>query len=154
MEISVILAEFKAEANELYKKIRAYEEEEEKIRERIAFIQKERRPMSDRYDALKMNIESLELLASLDTSVAIPDQEQKSVPVTEKKQKVAKVSFSRMPKKIGKYDPKGKKLGEFPSINKAASAFGWSNSSMRKYIDCTSKEKQIRLRGFYLEFVA
>lgn len=154
MEISVILAEFKAEANELYKKIRAYEEEEEKIRERIAFIKKECRPMSDRYDALKMNIESLELLASLDAPSVKKEDTPTPEPDSEEKQKVARVSFSRMPKKIGKYDPKGKKLGEFPSINKAASAFGWSNSSMRKYIDCTSKEKQIRLRGFYLEFVA
>ena len=150
MDINVILGEFKAEAKSLQEKLLAYEKEETKIRERLAVIQNERRPISDRYDALKMNIESLELLASLES----PRPEPVPTPATEEKPVAVKLGHSRMPKKIGKYDPKGKKLAEFPSINKAASAFGWSNSSMRKYIDCTSKEKQIRLRGFYLEFVA
>lgn len=153
MEVSVILAEFKAEAKALHERILAYEKEESKIRERLGQIEAERRPMSDRYDALKMNIESLELLASLDTP-AVRQKEHVPESVPEAKQKPVRVAHSRLPMKIGKYDPKGKKLAEFPSINKAASAFGWSNSSMRKYIDCTSKEKQIRLRGFYLAFVA
>lgn len=148
MEISVVIDEFKSEAKSLCEKICVYDKEKSKIRERLAQIESELQPMVDRYEALKMNIESLELLASMDTP------SRSNEPVAEKKPKVAKFHHSRMPKKIGKFDPRGKKIGEFPSINKAASAFGWSNTSMRKYIDTTSKEKQIRLRGFYLSFVA
>ena len=61
---------------------------------------------------------------------------------------------SRKPRKIGKFDPNGKKIGEWASINKASKDFGWSNAAMTKYIASTSKEKQIQLRGYYLGYLA
>lgn len=57
------------------------------------------------------------------------------------------------PKKIGKFDAKGVKIGEFRSINQAAHTLGWTTTATKKYLASADREKQIRLRGYYLEFI-
>lgn len=150
MEISAMIAQLKDEAVSIGQTLRVKETEANTLRDRIHQLDAEIQSMTDRYDALRMAIDSLELVTPQtgETHVAIP------APSAPTEKKAVARTHSRLPKKIGKFNPKGQKIGEFASINKAAKEFGWTNASMAKYIEKTGKEKQIRLRGYYLEFIA
>lgn len=149
MEIMSVLNTFKAESETLSAKILSYEEEAARLKSRLAEIEQSMRPMADRREALRMSIESLELLASLDAPAAQAKTQPLDPVVTPK----PSPAFSRKPKRVGKFDKNGNKIAEYKSINQCAMVFGWNHTAMQKYIQCTSKEKQIRLRGYYLSLI-
>lgn len=149
MEIMSVLTTFKAESDDLTATILSYEEEAARLKSRLAEIEQSMRPIADRREALRMSIESLELLASLDAPTVQAKAELPAPVVTQKPRPV----YSRMPKRVGKFDKNGNKIAEYKSINQCAMVFGWNHTAMQKYIQCTSKEKQIRLRGYYLSLI-
>ena len=158
MEISVMITELKNESVSIARTLRVRQDEANTLRDRLHTLDAEIQSMTDRYDALKMAIDSLELVHPVPAFVAkteTPDPAPATVtvPVVSEK-KVGNGHHSRVGIRIGKYDPKGKKIGEYCSINRAAKLYGWSNAAMKKYIKETTKEKQIKLRGYYLEFIA
>ena len=125
MEISVMIANLKAEATSLDERIRA---------------------LTDRKEAVKMAIESLELLQSTDDPIAVVEEEK----ATEKP--VRKTRNPGKPKRVVQKDEKGTVLREYRSVNQAAKSFGWTYAAMTKYLNTTSREKQIKLRGYYLAY--
>jgi hypothetical protein len=154
MEISAMINELKNESVSVVRSLRAKENEANAIRDRLHVLETEIQTMSDRYDALKMSVDSLELLQSTGTPRPVaetPAPVATPIPLPVIKEQ-KKTRGPRAAKRVVKKDAKDKVIGEYSSINKAAKAFGWTHPSMQKYIECTSKEKQIRLRGFSLEY--
>ena len=163
MEISLMVSQLKAEENSVAKILKEKNEEANAIRFRLGVLDAEIRKLNDKHDAIKMAIESLELVKDDSNPVITEKPENRPVPeFIRLKQEAEKAktevktgkSHNRRPKRVGKYDPNGKKIGEWSSINMAAKDFGWCNGSMKKYIENTGKDKQIRLRGYYLEYIA
>jgi len=154
MEISAMVNELKNELVSVTRDLKTKEETADKYRKLLAQVESEITPLRDQFDALKMALDALELVSPSAQSVrqGVADIVLDAVGCS--KPEIRNIHHSRMPKKIGKFNPKGKKIGEYASINKCAKEFGWSNSSMAKYIESTGRDKQIRLRGYYLEFIA
>lgn len=138
MEISAMINELKAEQVSLEKMIRT---------------------LNDRHEAIKMSIESLELLASTrhvvvdivpgdiaTTSVASAPCDD--VPVASREKRPGH------PKRLVQKDPRGVVIREYRSVNAAAKAFGWTYNAMVKYLETTSKDRQIAIRGSYLTYAA
>ena len=157
MEISVMISELKTEAITLGKTLRTKETEANNLRDRLHHLEEEIQTATDRYDAVRMAIDALELIVptsnamkpdipSHTASAIVPESD--AVADAEPKKK----GRPRIAKRVIKRDAKGVVIGEFSSINMAAKSFGWSHPSMQKYIECTSREKQVRLRGFSLEY--
>lgn len=158
MEISVMVEQLKSEKTSLGQTLSERNTEMNQLRFRIGVLEKEIQALKDKHDAISMAIESLELVNDSKNPVEISERpvpefirlkNSKDTPVAEKKPK----QHSRKARRIGKFDAKGVKIGEYSSITKAAKDFGWNNVSITKYIENNSKEKQIRLRGYYLEFL-
>lgn len=154
MEISLMVAQLKSDAKSLSDTI-AKELEEKKVeantlRLQLGVVEEEIRKLSDYHEAVRMTSDSLALVGD-DAVQKLP--EKKDVPVA-RADDPHNIHHSRKPKKIGKFDPKGVKIGEYPSINQAAKDLGWGHVSMAKYLATVDREKQIRLRGFYLEYIA
>ena len=127
MEISAMITELKKEAADLDERIRT---------------------LIDRKDAVKMAIESLELLQSTDApSDTALEAKQVDRPVRS-------VGRPGKPKRVVQKDDKGIVLHEYRSVSQAAKAFGWTYAAMNKYLASTSKEKQLKLRGYYLAYAA
>ena len=146
MEISLMVSQLKAESDSILSVLNEKKERADTFRAQLEVLDLEIRGLQDRYDAVHMAYEALETVTDVPA--------EKSAPVAEPEPVPEPVKYSRRPKKIGQFDAKGKKIAEFVSINQAAKAFGWNNTSMSKYIQNVGKDKQIRLRGFYLEFIA
>ena len=152
MELSVMVAQLKEESESITKVLTDKTRMANSLRKQLAQIETEIKSLTDRHDAIRMAVDSLELISdgkSGEKEAVVPEQTKVQI-----NEPVKARMHSRKPKKIGKFTPNGTKIGEFSSINKAAKAFGWNNTSMSKYIENTSKEKQIRIRGFYLQFLA
>jgi len=153
MNVKQMVTDMRNESAKIYRMMDYKKDQLSQLTIRLTGLQREVQELTDQYDGLKMAIDALEL-AYAEKSPA-PADEPAPEPVAEAQTPPAeKRKFSRTPKKIGKFDPKGKKLGEYSSINQAAKAMGWTNNAVRKYIESTGKDKQIRLRGYYLEFLA
>lgn len=150
MEISSMVEEIKKELLTASRMLEHKKDDQAQIHKRLASLEKEILWLTDRVEGLKMAADALELV---ETSKEGDKQPEK--PVAEAARPVVhNIHHSRLPKRIGKFDPKGKKIAEYASINKAAKEFGWNNASLAKYIENVSKDKQIRLRGYYLQFIA
>ena len=149
MAISSMITELRNESVSIANLLRPKQEEATKIRERLTVLDAEIHSLSDQFDAIRMAIDALELVCVNASREPAPE------PVAEPElPRTVDRHHSRVPKKIGKYDPKGRKIGEFPSVNQAAQQHGWSNHAMKKYIEETPRDKQIRIRGYYLDYVA
>jgi uroporphyrinogen decarboxylase len=86
--------------------------------------------------------------------ISTPEQaEALAIPEVGAERTIVNIKGIRKAKKVGKFDPMGVKIGEYSSVNQCAKDFGWNNGSMKKYIETNSKDKQIRLRGYYLEYL-
>lgn len=154
MEISLMVADLKTQIIAAARELKEKESLANSYREKIKKLEAEIDPLKDRFDAMKMAVESLELIspkATVQETIASPEP-QYVVQLTADHPIVK--SNNRKPMRIEKFDPKGKKISEYRSINELAKDMGWSNTSLKKYIESTSKEKQIRLRGYYLAFAA
>lgn len=149
MEITAMVSDLKNEMITVARELKSKEESADKYRRILKQLESEISPLRDRYDAIKMAVDALELVPTADRP-AFTEEPGDGISKTKK---IANLHHSRTPKRIGKFDPNGKKLCEFSSINKAAESFGWCNTSLKKYIENTSREKQIRLRGYYLDFI-
>ena len=163
MELSLMVAQLKAEESSIAKTLKERNEEANAVRFRLGVLEAEINKLNDKHAAIKMAVESLELVKDDSNPVITEEPAERPVPefirLKQEAEKAkdtvpAEKSHSRKPRKIGKYDPNGKKIGEYPSITQAAKAFGWGNVPMAKYVENESKEKQIKLRGFYLKFIA
>ena len=143
MEISAMLAQFRSDANglagEVAKQLDEKQLEAKRLRLQLGAIEEEIRKLTEYSGAIRKITESCGLLGD----------DAPETPVSKHP-----VGHSRRPRRIGKYDPDGKKIGEYPSINQAAKALGWGHVAMAKYLNTVEKDKQIRLRGFYLEYIA
>ena len=152
MEISLMVSQLKSEEEEISKTLSDKTHAANSLRLQLGAIEMEIKKLKDRYDAIHMAVDSLELVnddVPVKKEMKIAEQTKVFTPT-----KVSVNAHSRKAKRIGKFTPNGTQIGEYASINKAAKAFGWNNASMSKYIENTSKEKQIRIRGFYLKFLA
>ena len=163
MELSSMVAQLKEEEFSIAKTLKERNEEANAVRFRLGVLEAEINKLNDKHAAIKMAVESLELVKDDSNPVITEEPAERPVPefirLKQEAEKAkdtvpAEKSHSRKPRKIGKYDPNGKKIGEYPSITQAAKAFGWGNVPMAKYVENESKEKQIKLRGFYLKFIA
>ena len=153
MNVSSFISQIKPELDSIQKQIEANNTEMNRLRLSLGALEMETQRLTDTHDALRMALDALELVPADNSAATKPAPSTVFVEKPAANAESAK-SHSRKPKKIGKYDPKGVKIGEYSSLNKCAKDFGWSNSSMSKYIENTGKDKQIRLRGYYLEFIA
>lgn len=145
MEISLMIANMKTEAESMKKELEEKERAEKSLQLQLGVLSTEIKDLTEKYEAVSKALKSLAVVYKESAPVggihAIkPAQKRKG--------------HSTSPRRIGKFDPNGVKIGEYPSITQAAKAFGWNNIPMTKYISDTPKDKQIRLRGFYLEFIA
>lgn len=163
MELSLMVAQLKEEEASIAKTLKERNEEVNAVRFRLGVLEAEINKLNDKHAAIKMAVESLELVKDDSNPVITEEPAERPVPdfirLKQEAEKAkdtvpAEKSHSRKPRKIGKYAPNGKKIGEYPSITQAAKAFGWGNVPMAKYVENESKEKQIKLRGFYLKFIA
>ncbi len=145
MEISMMVAQLKTEAKTIEDKLDSKRKEETALRLSLAGVEQEIKDLNTKRDAVNAAINNLR-------SVCPKTQEIGGAyairPAAKHK------SHSTKPRMIGKFDADGNKIGEFRSISEAAKTFGWGNTPMRKYIESENREKQIRLRGFYLAFIA
>ena len=151
MELSRMVVELKSEAEAIAKDIESKKSTEKSLRLQLGALEIDIKNQNDRYEAIRMAIDSLELIND-------GKSQMKDMKIAEKTSVCSvncktHTAHSRKPKKIGKFDSNGSKLCEYASINQAAKVFGWNNTSMTKYIESTSKEKQIRIRGYYLQFI-
>lgn len=156
MDISLMVSQLKNEIAPLEKSIADKKQEIKTLRLRIGALEMEMQKETDTYDAMKMALDALELIPGNHVPVIKQDPvpEAKSEPVWQAKPLSVEVKTNiRKAKKVGKFDPQGVKIGEYSSVNQCAKDFGWNNGSMKKYIETNSKDKQIRLRGYYLEYL-
>ena len=122
-------------------------------------IEIQMKTLTDRHDACKMAIESLELLELTRPVKDVPQIVPVDVPVTvdtntTADKPVAKVKRPGHPKRVLQKDAKGIVLHEYRSVSAAAKAFGWTYAAMLKYIETTSRDRQIAIRGSYLVLAA
>ena len=152
MEISVMITELKNESVSIARILRVKQNESTELHEKIRKLDAEIQTMTDRYDALKMAIDSLELAKTAESKpapvVTVPEPAEN--PASDPGPAPRKVRGAT--KRVVRKDSKDRVLGEFRSVAQAAKSFGWTDTSMRKYIENTSKDKQIRLRGYYLAY--
>ena len=148
MGISMMVSQLKQEVAPIDQSLTDKKVELNRLKLTIGALEMEIKRLNDKSTALHMAIDALDLVSD-----EPPAEKKVSTPPAEKSS-THHTSYSRKPKRIGKFDPKGQKIGEYASLNQCASAFGWTNCSMKKYIENTGKEKQIRLRGYYLEYLA
>lgn len=159
MEISTMVSQLKTEEESISRTLETKNAEANALRFQLGILEAEIRKLKDRYDAMKNASEYLELVKDDGDPVVV---DERPIPEFIKRRQmedkpavnVVAKTHSRKAKRIGKFDPNGKKIAEYSSINKAAKEFGWNNVAMSEYIKNTAKEKQIRLRGYYLEFLA
>ena len=149
MEISAMVTDLKNKGIAISRDLRVKEDEANKLRDRLKILDAEIQELADSFDAMKMAIDALELMRPSSPPAFMAENPDPEPP----KKEIANIHHSRKPRKIGKYDPKGKKIGEFASINKAARTFGWSTSSMTNYIENTPRDNQVKIRGYYLDFI-
>jgi hypothetical protein len=150
MDISLMVSQLKNEIAPLEKSIADKKQEIKTLRLRIGALEMEMQKETDTYEAMKMALDALEMIPGdrIQTEV-------KPEPVLVAKPLHVEIyTNTRKAKKVGKFDPQGVKIGEYSSVNQCAKDFGWGNGSMKKYIETNSKDKQIRLRGYYLEYLA
>jgi len=145
MGISMMMAQMKTEAEAMKKELDEKAAREKSLQLQLGAISAEIKTLTEKYNAVRDAIARLGKVCEDE----IPVGGAHAIKVENKAK-----GHSTKPRRIGKFDPNGVKIGEYPSITQAAKAFGWSNLPMTKYIENESKEKQIRLRGFYLEFIA
>lgn len=154
MEISLMVAQLKSDAKSLAdtisKELEAKKIEANTLRLQLGVIEEEIRKLSDYHEAVHMTHDSLALVGD-DVAPRMPVK--KDIPVS-RVDDPHNIHHSRKAKKIGKFDPNGVKICEYPSINQAAKVLGWGRASTAKYLTTVDKDKQIRLRGFYLEYIA
>ena len=149
MDISLMISQLKNEISPLEKSIEDKKQEIKSLRLRIGALEMQMQKDTDAYEAMKMALDALEMI-----TVDRMPQEVKPEPVLVAKPLRVEVHTNiRKAKKVGKFDPHGVKIGEYSSVNQCAKDFGWNNGSMKKYIETNSKDKQIRLRGYYLEYL-
>ena len=149
MDISLMVSQLKNEIAPLEKSISDKKQEIKNLRLRIGALEMEMQKDADTYEAMKMALDALEMIPG----DRMPEVKPEPVLVAKPLRVEIKTNI-RKAKKVGKFDPQGVKIGEYSSVNQCAKDFGWNNSSMKKYIENTGKDKQIRLRGYYLEYIA
>lgn len=148
MDISLMVSQLKNEIAPLEKSIADKKQEIKTLRLRIGALEMEMQKETDTYDAMKMALDALELIPGNNVPEVKPEPVWQAKPLS-----VEVKTNIRKAKKVGKFDPTGVKIGEYSSVNQCAKDFGWNNGSMKKYIETNSKDKQIRLRGYYLEYL-
>lgn len=145
MDISLMVAQMRTEAESMKKELEEKTNKEKSLQFQLCAIGTEIKALTEKYNAICAALGNLCKVCKEETPVGGVH----AIKVPEKHK-----SHSTKRRKIGKFDANGVKIGEYPSITQAAKAFGWGNVPMTKYVENESKEKQIRLRGFYLQFIA
>lgn len=145
MEISLMVAQLKTEAESIGSDLDAKKAREKALQLELGALDGEIKSLTEKYNAVLGAINQLKPVCPEEISVGGAH----AIKVPEKRR-----GHSTTPRKIGKFDANGNKIGEYPSVCQAAKAFGWGNAPMKKYILTESRERQIRIRGFYLEFIA
>ena len=145
MEISMMVAQLKSKAETVEAELNEKKKREKSLRLELGALEQEIKSMSDEHSALIGAIDKLKPVCKEVSPVG--GIHAIKVPAKEK-------YHNTRPMPIGKFDVNGNKIGEYRSVSQAAKEFGWANTPMKKYILSESKEKQIRIRGFYLEFLA
>lgn len=143
MEIAAMINELKLNAAQTEKEVSTLEILVTDLRDRLSAAENDLRKHQDDLTALRMAIESLEIVGAARTTPATPPAQKAAA---------AKFHHSRAPKKIIKLNASGKEIGVFGSISKCATALGWSFPATKKYIEQTKPEKQIYLRGYILKY--
>ena len=155
MDISRIIVDLKSQETILSGETKRLEAAVADLRERLTTSESILAQNRDDLAAIRMSIESLEMVGGKREPAPAP-----AIPVIktvmEKMPSVPKPKpeNTRRAKKVGKFNPKGEKLGEWGSINKCAKEIGWTNTGVSKFIQTVSLEKQIKLRGYYLKYIA
>lgn len=145
MEISLMVAQMRTQAESIKKDLDEKTIKERSLQLQLGALGTEIKSLTEEYNAICAAIGNLSKVCKEETPVG-------GVHAIKVEKKT--IGHSTKPRPVGKFDPNGNKIGEFRSVSQAAKEFGWGNVPMTKYIENESKEKQIRLRGFYLEFIA
>lgn len=149
MDIKTIIVDLKMKEKALAGETARLEDVVKNLRAQLSASETTLGQHKDDLAAIKMSIESLEMVGS-----GRIEPEPVFVATKEEKPHKPPVINTRRAKKIGKFNVKGEKIGEWASINKCAHDIGWTNTGVSKYIQTVSPEKQIKLRGYYMKYVA
>lgn len=144
MELAIMVSQLKNEAEVVMNEIKEKKAKQKSLQLQIAALDQEIQKISGKYDAINNAIDQLGGVCSECAPVG-------GIHAIRKPEKPK--GHSRKPRRIGKFDANGVKIGEYPSICQAAKVFGWGTVPLTRYIEGESREKQIKLRGFYLEFI-
>lgn len=140
MEISTILNDLRRQMTDAENEVSAMTSLASDLRERLATVEAKIATGNDHLTALRMAVESLEMLER-------PRQSPEPAPVKKIQPRGPKAA-----KQIVRLNPAGEEVGVYRSINQCAKALGWSAPGVRKFIEVISPEKQVRMKGFRLEF--
>ncbi len=160
MDISGIIVDLKSKETILSGETKRLEAVVADLRERLTSSESVLAQNRDDLAAIRMSIESLEMVGGKREPEAVRKAPAPAIPIVKtvmEKMPSApkpKPENTRRAKKVGKFNPKGEKLGEWGSINKCAKEIGWTNTGVSKFIQTVSPEKQIKLRGYYLKYIA
>ena len=143
MEIAAMISELKLNAAQTEKEIPPLEKLVADLSSQLRTAEATLRIHKDSLDALKLAIESLE--------VVLPQEDFSDTPPV-KQNSAKKAKLNRTPKQIIKLNASGKQIGSYRSISQCAKALGWSFPGTKKYIENINPEKQIRLKGFVLKY--
>lgn len=143
MEIAAMINELKTAAAETEKETSALENLVVDLRTKLNAAEEELRAHTDSLAAMKMAIESLEIIGRPINAPSVPVVQQECAP---------KRRHHTSPKEIVKLNASGKQICVYRSISQCAKALGWSFPGTKKYIENIHPEKQVRLKGFILKY--
>lgn len=143
MEIAAMISELKLNAAQTEKEIPPLEKLVADLSSQLRTAEATLRKHKDSLDALKLAIESLEIVLPREDFSDTPPVKQNSA---------KKAKLNRTPKQIVKLNASGKQIGSYRSISQCAKSLGWSFPGTKKYIENIHPEKQIRLKGFVLKY--
>lgn len=156
MEISAMIVELKNKIATTETEAARLEQVANELRTKLAAIEPTLKQHRDDLTAMRMSVESLELVGGHAEKKVAPPIPQVAISVTATKEppRPAPKENPRKAKKVAQIAPSGKEIRVFASVNQCASQLGWTYNGVKKYIETVSPEKQMRMKGFVLKYKA
>lgn len=152
MEISTMVMDLKRKIETVEKETKSLSELENTLRQRLATVEATIRSNTDDLEAMKMAMESLELIGGKKpvakekpAVVSTP----KPAPAPAKQEHMAK---STAPKKVRKCDAMGNQLGIWVSINQCAREHKLSPQTIVNMIEKQPRAVLLASRGYYFTY--
>ena len=158
MEIKTMIIDLKQKIKSVELETIRLETVAKNLRSQLEATEKVIRCNRDDLTAMRMSVESLEMVGRKEEDRQSQPVRQDPTPVlpasyeTREKSRPAPKVNPRKAKKVVQTGPSGKVITVYSSINQCAKALGWTNVGTRKYIESNSPEKQMKLKGFVLKF--